>query len=206
MAKAMVSKGLLEELPIGEIEPSDAAARAQSVIESFVDRFREAPRRLSSLALRFEHPDLADYERFEAFFWEFLGHVRALDRALYEHDPRVDSDPLSARFSFSVKEEAFFILVLHPESPRLARRFGVPTIIFNAHQQFEELRSQGLFDRIKSLVRKRDFALQGSINPMLDDHGRSSEVYQYMGREYPRQSRCPFARLRDWITPDYAHS
>jgi FPC/CPF motif-containing protein YcgG len=204
MAKAMMTKGHFAELVVNDLDPAAAALLSQGPVQSFVDEFRKSPKRLSSLAIRFEHPDLADFDRFEVFFWEFLGNLRALDRAVYQHDPRVDADPLSAKFSFSIKEEAFFILVLHPQSPRKARRFSVPTIVFNAHQQFEDLRAKGLFDRIKAIIRKRDFSLQGSINPMLDDFGENSEIYQYLGRNYQQTSKCPFARFRDWIKPAYA--
>lgn len=34
-------------------------------------------------------------------------------------------------------------------------------------------------------------AYSGSINPMLEDFGTSSEVYQYSGRKYDAEWRCP---------------
>ena len=76
-------------------------------------------------------------------------------------------------------------------SSRLARRFRYPTLVFNPHQQFEELRATAKYDMMKNVVRKRDVAYSGSINPMLQDFGESSEVYQYSGRKYDDTWQCP---------------
>jgi hypothetical protein len=42
------------------------------------------------------------------------------------------------------------------------------------------------------MIRKRDISLQGFINPMVDDYGSTSELFQYTGREYSSESKCPF--------------
>lgn len=198
MAKALLSRGRLEEIRIDAYDPHESALEAQAAIYDFIDRYRREPQTLSSFTVSFGNPAFLDFGAFEEFFWKFLEHLSELDGKLHPHDPRVDSDPESGKFSYSLKGEAFFILVLHPESPRLARRHARPTVVFNAHQQFETLRAKGLFARIRDTIRKRDFALQGSINPMLDDYGRRSEAFQYLGREYPEGSRCPFRRLQRW--------
>jgi FPC/CPF motif-containing protein YcgG len=44
---------------------------------------------------------------------------------------------------------------------------------------------------MKNTVRKRDIAFSGSVNPMLQDFGESSEVYQYSGRKYDDSWQCP---------------
>ena len=97
----------------------------------------------------------------------------------------------TSNFSFSLKEESFFIIALHPASSRPLRRFKYPVLIFNPHIQFEELRGSGKYDKMKYTVRKRDLAYSGSINPMLTDFGEASEVYQYSGREYDHSWQCP---------------
>ena len=76
------------------------------------------------------------------------------------------------------------MLSLHPDSPRWSRRFKHPAIVFNPHQQFENLRRKGLFTKIRNLIRKRDQELQGFTNPMLNDFGDKSEIYQYIGKLY----------------------
>jgi FPC/CPF motif-containing protein YcgG len=44
---------------------------------------------------------------------------------------------------------------------------------------------------MKDVVRKRDIAYSGSVNPMLTDFGNASEVYQYSGRKYEDTWQCP---------------
>ncbi len=55
-------------------------------------------------------------------------------------------------------------------------------MVFNLHQQFELLRKQGGFDRMRTAIRTRDQRLQGAVNPMAEDHGNDSEARQYSGR------------------------
>jgi FPC/CPF motif-containing protein YcgG len=185
MAKAVASKGMLSLNQIPEIE-TDATVR--TVLEKFyqfIDNYRKRPERLSSFILAVDKD--YSFEEFENMFWAFLKKLNELDKEKFCHDPRVSGDVNDNNFSFSVKEEAFFILALHPDSPRLSRRFQRPAIVFNPHQQFENLRITGIFNRIKEIIRKRDFLLQGSSNPMLNDFGDKSEIYQYMGRVYSNE-------------------
>jgi FPC/CPF motif-containing protein YcgG len=65
-------------------------------------------------------------------------------------------------------------------------------MIFNLHWQFEKLRDMGVYQRVKKRIRKADEKLQGSINPMLDDFGDSSEARQYSGRAVDSNWKCPF--------------
>ena len=109
----------------------------------------------------------------------------------YTHDKSVDPDPSSPRFGFSLKEEAFFIVGLHPGSGRQSRRFKYPTLIFNPHAEFEKLRALGRYEKMKTIVRKRDVAFSGSVNPMLQDFGERSEVFQYTGMQYKEGWTCP---------------
>ena len=86
-------------------------------------------------------------------------------------------------FSLSFGGEAFFAVGLHPNASREARRFGAPAIVFNLHDQFERLRADGLYDKLRRTILERDEALQGSVNPMLARHGEGSEARQYSGRK-----------------------
>ena len=70
-------------------------------------------------------------------------------------------------------------------------QFKYPALVFNPHAQFEKLRSTAKYEVMKNTVRKRDIALSGSVNPMLQDFGESSEVYQYSGRKYDADWQCP---------------
>ncbi len=64
-------------------------------------------------------------------------------------------------------------------------------MVFNSHHQFDRLRADGRYGRMQAAIRKRDGALQGSINPNLADFGDASEARQYSGREVEPDWRCP---------------
>jgi FPC/CPF motif-containing protein YcgG len=102
------------------------------------------------------------------------------------------NDPEDAKFAFSFAGWAFFVVGLHPRSSRVARRFAQPALVFNAHRQFDELRTSGHFTRIQALVRERELALQGSLNPNLAEFGARSEARQYSGRAVEDSWKCPF--------------
>jgi FPC/CPF motif-containing protein YcgG len=194
MAKALFSKGYVEHHVLSERDLSVVAAKILQKISRFNGRLRRGDGKPTSFIVSFDHPSLAKFEKFEEYFWELLGELDRLDKSTYSPDPRVSSDPQSPHFSFSVGGEGYFMLLLHPESPRFSRRFSEPTIVFNAHQQFEDLRHRGVYEKVRDLTRQRDIGLQGFINPMVSDHGGKSEVFQYTGRDYPPNARCPFHR------------
>ena len=58
-------------------------------------------------------------------------------------DPRVAHDPEDPHFAMSFGGEAFFVVGLHPHASRPARRFIVPAMVFNLHDQFERLARRG---------------------------------------------------------------
>ena len=85
--------------------------------------------------------------------------------------PEVSADPKDPHFGFSVGGTPFFIVGLHPRASREARRMPLPILVFNLHEQFEALRESGGFERMRDAIRRRDEELQGSVNPMVSDHG-----------------------------------
>lgn len=153
----------------------------------------------------FERPRVTDEIGFERALWGQLQGLHDADTAAW--DPSVSDDPADPRFSFSFAGMAFFIIGLHPASARVSRKFTWPALIFNPHVQFERLRAAGKYDRMKAVVRARERALQGDINPMLDDFGIHSAARQYSGRpveadwrppfraDEPPAPRCPFHQL-----------
>ncbi len=124
--------------------------------------------------------------------WQQLQQLHDEDRHYHTWDPSVSGDPHAADFSFSFAGRAFFVVGLHPGSSRWARRFAWPVLVFNAHEQFEQLRAQGRFEKLQALIREREWALQGSLNPNLQDFGHGSEARQYAGRAVGGDWRCPF--------------
>ncbi len=158
---------------------------------SFIDNYRSSEELYHSAAIIFQQPSSLNEALFEDLLWQKLQSLSDIDSQHFGYDKRVDMNPSAPEFSFSLKEEAFFIIGLHPTSSRPARQFKYPALVFNPHLQFEQLREANKYQSIKYAVRKRDIAYSGSINPMLTDFGEASEVYQYSGRKYDEQWQCP---------------
>ncbi len=159
---------------------------------SFIDDYRKSGEFFHSASIIFEGPIDIDEELFDSLLWKRLQALSDLDAQRYDYDTRVSPDPASPNFSFSLKQEAFFIIGLHPASSRPGRKFKYPALAFNPHAQFEELRQTNRYEKMKNIVRKRDLEFSGSINPMLVDYGSSSEVFQYSGQVYDAGWQCPF--------------
>ena len=162
--------------------------RATSEYATFVAIFKR-PRELNEI-------------EFENLFWQQLRALHRYDGAHFDWDPSVGSHPADPHFSFSFAGQALYVIGMHPNSSREARRFPWPALVFNPHEQFERLRADGKWKRMQETIRSRDFELQGSINPMLSDFGEQSEARQYSGRAvednwqapFPTPERkCPFA-------------
>lgn len=157
----------------------------------FVDSYRNSSVIFHSASIIFKGPELYSEEMFDKLLWQRLQSLSDLDAKSSGYDKRVDTDPNSANFSFSLNEEAFFVIGLNPVSSRPARQFKYPALVFNPHAQFEQLRELNRYGKMKDIVRKRDVAYSGSVNPMLEDFGTSSEVYQYSGLKYDDTWKCP---------------
>lgn len=123
------------------------------------------------------HPDEAGFER---SLFTLLERLHEVDGEPWADG--VGSDPADPHFAFSVRGAAYFVVGLHPAASRVARRTPLPTVVFNPHEQFEQLRREGRFDTMRTRIRARDEHLQGDLNPMVADHGDSSEARQYSGR------------------------
>ena len=143
----------------------------------------------ASLVAVFREDRALGEAEFERALWEQLRLIHEADDR--EWDPAVSSDPDSPHFAFSVGGTAFFVVGLHPGASRIARRTPLPTLVFNLHEQFEELRASDRFERMRDTIRRRDTELQGSPNPMVADHGRSSEARQYSGRSVAEGWQAP---------------
>ena len=156
--------------------------------------YRQDPQLFQSLVVLFEQDPGLTEERFESNLWDRLNSLSQKDEWLGQDlDPRVDHDPTSPHFSLSFGGEAFFVVGLHPGASRPARRFDTPVLVFNLHDQFEQLRAQGRYDKLRASIVERDIALAGAPNPMLARHGTISEARQYSGRQVPDGWTCPFS-------------
>jgi len=192
-AKAALAKNHIKCIVVSHMAcPADDAAILQFMY-NFVDTYRASKASYHSAAIIFKGPLGVDENVFDQLLWQRLNALSSRDKVNYKHDARVDSDPTSVNYSFSLKEEAFFIVGLHAASARKARQFKYPALIFNPHAEFQKLRKSNRYDKMKEVVRKRDIAYSGSINPMLDDFGNTSEVYQYSGVKYTSDWTCPLS-------------
>lgn len=133
---------------------------------------------------------------FERRLWTQLQRLHDSEHAGVPWDPAVSADADDPRFSFSFAGRAHFVVGLHPKSSRLARRFRWPALVFNPRAQFERLRAEGHYVRLRDAIRERDLTLQGTLNPNLADFGERSEARQYSGRATEPEWRCPFHRRR----------
>ena len=158
---------------------------------AFIDEFRAAKDDFYSAVVIFKAPVIRHEEMFEQLFWPRLQALANLDAANHSYDTRVDQAVESPNFSFSLKEEAFYLIGLHPANNRKARQFEYPAIVFNAHAQFEKLRQENHYAKMQHVVRHRDMVYSGSVNPMLADFGEISEVHQYTGKQYEAGWKCP---------------
>ena len=146
---------------------------------------------LATFVAIFERPrNIAEIE-FENLLWKQLRLLHAQD-AGSSWDGHVASDPDDPHFSFSFGGRALYVIGMHSNSSRKARRFSLPTLVFNPHEQFERLRAEGNWQRMQQTIRERDRELQGTVNPMLADFGVQSEARQYSGRAVEKAWRAPF--------------
>jgi FPC/CPF motif-containing protein YcgG len=190
-AKAALAKQQIKCFVAGHMAcPKDDQAILEFLYD-FVNEYRKTKTLYHSATIIFESPVDVDEKTFDQLLWMRLQAISNLDAKNFSYDKRVTSDPQSPNFSFSIMEEAFFIIGLNPGSNRLTRQFKYPTLTFNAHAQFEQLRELNKFDKMQEVVRKRDLAYSGSVNPMLENYGVASEVYQYSGLKYDEQWKCP---------------
>lgn len=190
-AKAAYQRKQVRTMVVGHMACSKDDQQILSFLYRFVNDYRASETTFHSAAVIFQQPEDIAEEQFEIFMWQRLQCLSDADSVNFPFDKRVSLDPDSPDFSFSLKSEAFFIIGLHPNSSRPSRRFTYPTLVFNPHAGFDQMRAQNQYEKMKTIVRKKDFAISGSVNPMLDDFGRSSETFQYSGKNYPSSWQCP---------------
>lgn len=187
-ARSVFRRDAADILVLDSADPPDLATLAHR-LDAFATA-HEGAEDLASFLTVFRSPVPASEADFESMLWGVLQHLH--DRDDEPWAPDVASDPVDPRFAFSFAGTPFFIVGLHPEASRVARRAPLPTIVFNLHRQFERLRAEGTFARMRTSIRRRDERLQGSLNPMVDDYGSTSAARQYSGRAVEQGWRAPF--------------
>ncbi len=192
-AKSAIARGTLDVLACSRIDSAWDDVRIHDGLMRFADAYRRDPTMYRSFAVVFDGPDDLSETMFERALWQ---RVQSLsDKDVWrgqDYDTRVSADPDNPHFSLSFGGEAFFIVGLHPNASRPARRFDRPTLVFNLHDQFERLRAEGKYETMREKILVRDEALAGTRNPMLARHGALSEARQYSGRVVDERWACPF--------------
>ena len=192
-AKAAAAQGSLAVLACDRIDSSWDDLRIHDALLDWAHAYRAAPGLFRSFAVVFADSSGLSERDFEQALWR---RVQSLsDKDVWRgqpYDARVSPDPADPHFSLSFGGEAFFVIGLHPNASRPARRFARPAMIFNLHDQFEQLRAAGKYEGMREKILVRDEAFAGSRNPMLARHGEASEARQYSGRAVDAGWRCPF--------------
>jgi FPC/CPF motif-containing protein YcgG len=171
--------------------PEATAGLSHDLFE-FIREVGSVENDFTTFVATFQEPTDLDEVAFEKRLWNQLQMLHDRDAPLHDWDPAVSSNPDDPHFSFSFAEHAFFIIGLHPGSERLARRFPWPTLVFNPHAQFERLRAEGTYEKMKEVVRQREEELEGEANPILADFGEDTEAKQYSGRTVEPDWHAPF--------------
>lgn len=145
----------------------------------------------------FDHTLFKSPEDFDDQLWQLLGALHKEDQKQgQDYDPLASSDPDDPHFAFSFAGTAYFVAALSPVSPRLSRQFVVPALIFNAHYQFEAMKQEGKFHKLRDVIRANDAKLEGNqSNDIAADFGDISEAVQYTGVKPPTPippEGCPY--------------
>lgn len=188
-AKAALAGESIDFVVAGDLRCGNLDAK---IVQS-LQRFRPAEQaKYASIAVLFPATPALSESDFDRFLWTRLQAPHNLDRKSFPWDPTVSQNPASPDFGFSIGGQAFFVIGMHPAASRISRRMPFPAIAFNTHAQFRRLRANGSYGRVQTATRAREIALQGRLNPMLADHGVTSEARQYSGRQQTAQWTCPF--------------
>ncbi len=179
---------------LDEMDHADDLATLAEHLRTFGEQTRDSEHFVSLIAA-FRSPATTTEAPFETLLWGVLQTLHDGDDQPWARG--VSDDPAQPHFAFSHAGTAFFIVGLHPGASRIARRAPLPMLVFNLHEQFEQLREEGGFDRMRTAIRTRDTRLQGGVNPMAEDHGEDSEARQYSGRAVDDTWKPPFEARKD---------
>lgn len=194
-AKSALAQEQLEFIRAGDLREGRDDARLLRGVADFIARC--ASRDLfTSLVLLFETTPNLDEVDFESALWERLQALHEMDAPDNPWDPSVSCDPDAPDFSMSLGGQAFYIVGLHPGSSRPARQFACAALVLNLHSQFETLRAEGRYERLRTAIAARELEFSGSRNPMLAVHGQASEARQYSGRAVGPDWACPFSAIQ----------
>jgi FPC/CPF motif-containing protein YcgG len=191
-AKSAAAQEGIEFFEAGDLRCPREDAALLARLQLFAARAPDDTLFVSFVAIFPDTPKLSE-EEFETALWQRLQALHELDAADHAWDASVSDDPQSPQFSLSLGGRGFYVIGLHPGASRPARRFHCAALVFNLHSQFETLRADGRYDKLRAAIIERDIAYSGSRNPMLAQHGSISAARQYSGRAVEAGWRCPYS-------------
>jgi len=192
MAQTVFSMDKVELKTYKEFGSLDTAKAIFADLEKYIADYDFSSNDFKTFIAVFPDSPVFSEINFERKLWQQLQYLHQVDNK--DWDPEVSEDPKNQNFSFSIGGKAFYVVGLHPEASRTARKSPYPALTFNLHWQFEKLREMGNYENVRDRIRDRDRNLQGDINPMLEDFGENSEARQYSGRKVGKDWKCPFHR------------
>ena len=190
MAQSLVADDNLTIRDYKKIANTNTPSTLLENLQAYLGSIDEEDKKFQTFIATFEDDYYENELDFENALWKLLSDLNQIDPEPW--DKNTSADPSSSKFSFSLLGDSFYIVGMHPNSSRKARSAPFPMIVFNLHSQFELLREVGRYIRVRDIIRRRDKDFQGSINPMLEDFGTSSEARQYSGREVENDWKCPY--------------
>ncbi|APX91124.1 hypothetical protein BV394_11460 [Brevirhabdus pacifica] len=195
-AKSALVRDAIQLVEVGAFDSTQSDLDIHRALLAFGDETLDLDGPLvQSFVVIFDGPRDLDERGFEKCLWDRLQSLHNIDvSAGHEWTEDTSADPSSAHFSLSLGGQAYFVIGLHPQSSRAARRFHRPALVFNSHEQFERLRRDGRYEKMRQVIRAREEEFHGGINPMLKDFGLGGEAAQYSGRRVGRNWSCPFSK------------
>ncbi len=190
MAQSVFTQKQVDFHVYEELGTETSAQQILKDIKNYLGNYDFSSNDFFTFVAAFKNSETFSEKEFEKLLWQQLQYIHEADQA--DWDPEVNPDKESKNFSFSIAGQAFYMVGMHPGSSRMARQSPFPVLVFNLHWQFEKLREMGAYDNVRNKIRERDFELQGSNNPMLEDFGEKSEARQYSGRAVEEAWKCPF--------------
>jgi FPC/CPF motif-containing protein YcgG len=188
-SRSALNQGSYRFAMYDELATPEATAGLARDLYTFVQEQPSIEGEFTTFVACFDKPKALSPEEWEDLLWKQLSMLSQADTETWSEG--YSDDPQDNQFAFSFAGKAFFVAGLSPAGERWARTFPWPLLAFNAHFQFEQLRADGRFEKIRDTVRERDAQVEGEENANVEDFGTHTEARQYAGRSVPDDWRCP---------------
>lgn len=172
----------------------ESAQRLAQSLLSFKEKQKKPGAEYLTYIAVFPEDQSPDEHAFEQQLFQELSAIWNYPEIAGQWDEKFSENPEDKNFCFSLDGSAFFVVGMHPQSSRLARRLPYNALVFNLYSQFQGLREKGVFDSMVKSIRHRDMQFQGSVNPMVELYDNKWEAIQYSGKMNSADWKCPFRK------------